>query len=76
MSQFDFDYEFYFTNDFDANVILQSDAPDKSQGFLDFINGKIQEIKIVLGLHGGVHKLSTFSEENSVRYKVTLEIVQ
>ena len=75
MSQFDFDYEFYFTNDFDANVILESDAPDKSQGFQDLINGKIQEIKIVLGLHSGVRKLSTFSEENSVKYKVTLEMI-
>jgi hypothetical protein len=76
MSQFDFDYEFYFTNDFDANVILQSDAPDKSQAFQDYINSKIQEIKIVLNLHGGVHKLSTFHEENSVIYKVTLEKIQ
>ena len=76
MSQFDFDYEFYFTNDFDANVILQSDAPDKSQGLQDFINSKVQEMKIILGLHGGVHKFSTFNEENSIRYKITLEKVQ
>lgn len=76
MSQFDFTYEFYFTNDFDANVILQSDAPDKSQGFQDLINSKVQEMKIVLGLHGGVHKFSTFLEENSVKYKLTLEKLQ
>ncbi len=75
MSQFSFDYEFYFTNDFDADVILESDAPDKSQAFQDFINGKVQEIKIILGLHNGVHKFSTFCEENSIRYKVTLEIL-
>lgn len=73
MSQFDFSYEFYFTNDFDANIILQSDAPDKSQGFQDLINGKVQEMKIVLSLHSGVHKFSTFLEENAVKYKITLE---
>lgn len=73
MSQFDFSYEFYFTGDFDANIILQSDAPDKSQGFQDLINSKVQEIKIVLDLHNGVRKFSTFLEENSVKYKVTLE---
>lgn len=73
MSQFDFSYEFYFTNDFDANIILQSDAPDKSQGFQDLINSKVQEMKIVLGLHGGVHKFSTFLEENAIKYKITLE---
>lgn len=73
MSQFDFSYEFYFTNDFDANVILQSDAPDKSQGFQDLINSKVQEMKIVLTLHSGVHKFSTFLEENAVKYKITLE---
>lgn len=73
MSQFDFDYEFYFANDFDANVILQSDAPDKSQTFQDLISSKVQEMKIVLDLHTGVHKFSTFLEENLVKYKVTLE---
>lgn len=73
MSQFDFSYEFYFTNDFDANIILQSDAPDKSQNFQDLINGKVQEMKIVLSLHGGVHKFSTFLEHNEIKYKITLE---
>ncbi len=76
MSQFDFEYEFYFTNDFDANIILQSAAPDKSQTFQDLINSKVQEMKIVLGLHGGVHKFSTFIEDNLVKYKITLEHLQ
>lgn len=75
MSQFDFVYEFYFINEFDANIILQSDAPDKSQEFQDLINSEVQKIDNVLNIHSGVHKLSTFIEYNSIRYKITFEHV-
>lgn len=75
MSQFDFDHELYFINDFNADIILQSDVPDKSQTFQDLIRDEIQKIKSVLQLHGGVHKLSTFVEYDSLRYKTTLEKV-
>ena len=75
MSQFDFDYEFYFINSFDANVILQSDAPDKSQEFQDLINNEVQKIDNVLNIHSGVRKLSTFIEYNSTKYKIIFEHV-
>lgn len=73
MSEFDFDHELTFITDFDANVILQSDVPDKSQPFQDSVQAEVDKIKIVLNLHGGVHKLSTFITENDVKYKVTVE---
>ena len=73
MSQFDFDYELIFTNDFDSNIISQSDVPDKSHSFQNAVNDEIQKIKTVLGLHGGVHKLSTFLDYDSLKYKITLE---
>lgn len=73
MSQFDFDYELLFINVFNADIILQSDVPDKSQGFQDLIKDEVQKINSVLSLHSGVHKLSTFVEHNSIKYKITLE---
>jgi hypothetical protein len=73
MSQFDYDYELSFTNDFDVNVILESELLDKSQDLQNNIQGEVEKIKLVLGLHSGVHKLSTFHTYNDTRYKVTLE---
>lgn len=75
MSQFDFDHELHFINDFNSEIILQSDVPDKSQAFQDLVRDEVQKIKSVFTLHGGVHKLSTFVEYTSLRYKVTVELV-
>lgn len=71
--QFEFDHELTFTNQFDANIILQSDVPDKSQTFQDLTRDEVQKIIHVFGLHNGVHKLSTFFEHNQLKYKITLE---
>lgn len=72
MSNLDFDFELIFTTQFDADVILNSDVPDKSQEFQDTIQQNVNSIKNILTLYPGINTMTTFTDYQDKKYKITV----
>lgn len=74
MSQsFDFDSELIFTNNYDLNVILNSDIQDKSNtDFQNSIQNEVDKILNVLSIYNGITTMSSFVEFNNKKYKMTV----
>ena len=75
MSQFDFDFELIFTNEFDQAVLNASGSPNAADPqFQQQVQGVLGSVKTILQLQPGINQMSTYLEFAGTRYKVTLSI--
>lgn len=69
---YQYDFELTFVKDYDANVILNAEIPDKDEGFQAAVKGAVESIINVFNIYAGVHKMSSFIDYNGHKYKITL----
>ena len=75
MSQFDFDFELIFTNDFDQAVLDASGSPHAADPqFQQQVQDMLGSVKTILQLQPGINQMSTYLEFSGTRYKVTLSV--
>jgi len=69
---FNFDYELKFTNNYNIDVINNSNVPDKSVTFQDTVKSVVDNILNILNLYNGIKNMTTFTEYQNKQYKITV----
>lgn len=67
-----FDYQLKFINNYDINVINNSDVPDKTITFKNTIKSAVNDIFNILNLYNGIKNMTTFTEYQNKQYKITV----
>jgi hypothetical protein len=77
MSEFDYNFELCFTDSFDASVLESANIPDAAnQELQHHVQSVVSSLHTILKLQPGIRQMSTYTDFNSVRYRVTLTLSQ
>ena len=68
---FNYNIELVFTGDFDQAVLLNTIHYDNPE-FQTLIQGVVNNIKTVLDVQTGIRQMSTFTDFDGMRYRITL----
>lgn len=68
----EFDYEFVFDKMFDVNIYNQCTLPDTNNIRQNIIVDKVSTIRTILNDLPGLHQFSTFTNIDTIRYKITI----
>lgn len=75
MSDFDYNFELIFTNDFEQAVLDASGSPHATDPqFQQQVQGVLASVKTIMQLQPGINQMSTYTEFADTRYKLTLTI--
>ncbi|NBP01669.1 MAG: hypothetical protein EBU90_16345 [Proteobacteria bacterium] len=70
---FNYNIDLVFTGDFDQTVLDNSGSPEyDNPEFQTVIRGVVSNIKTVLDVQPGIRQMSTFTDFNGIRYRITL----
>ena len=73
VKMFNYNFELVFTGDFDQSVLSNSGSADQDNpDFQTLIQGIINNIKTVFDVQPGIRHMSTFTDFNGMRYRITL----
>lgn len=72
---FNFDYELTFVSVYDTTVLQSYNTPDVNDVvFQDLIANLVSSISSVLNIQQGVNQMSTYTNYNNSRYKITFTL--